>query len=56
MKLQGTKRKITYVATYEVLAFLFGTLGFFSLSDSSIESAGALAVCGKLELHIQRSI
>ena len=46
--LQGTKRKITYVATYEVLAFLFGTLGFFSFSNSSLELASALAVFGSL--------
>ena len=44
MSLQGIKRKITYVATYEAIAFLFGTLGFFSFSDSSLERAGALAV------------
>jgi uncharacterized membrane protein len=48
MMLQGTKRKITYVATYEVLAFLFGTLGFFSFSNSSLELASALAVFGSL--------
>ena len=44
MTLQGTKRKITYVATYEAIAFLCGTLGFFSFSDSSIERASTLAV------------
>ena len=44
MTLQGIKRKITYVATYEAIAFLFGTLGFFSFSDSSLERAGAYAV------------
>lgn len=48
MNLQGTQRKITYVATYEALAFLFGTMGFFSFSDSSLERAGALAVFGSL--------
>ena len=48
MTLQGPTRKITYVATYEVFAFLFGTLGFFSFSDSSLERAGALAVFGSL--------
>ena len=48
MNLQGTKRKITYVAAYEAIAFLFGTLGFFSFSDSSLERAGALAVFGSL--------
>ena len=48
MNLQGLKRKITYVATYEALAFLFGTLGFFSFSDSSLERASALAVFGSL--------
>lgn len=48
MNLQGTKRKITYVASYEVIAFLFGTLGFFSFSDSSLERAGALAIFGSL--------
>ncbi|MEN9719755.1 MAG: hypothetical protein RIT13_460 [Pseudomonadota bacterium] len=48
MNLQGTKRKITYVASYEAFAFLFGTLGFFSFSDSSLERAGALAVFGSL--------
>jgi uncharacterized membrane protein len=48
MNLQGTKRKITYVATYETLALLFGTLGFFSFSDSSLERSGALAVFGSL--------
>ena len=48
MTLQGTKRKITYVASYEAFAFLFGTLGFFSFSDSSLERAGALAVFGSL--------
>jgi uncharacterized membrane protein len=46
--LQGTKRKITYVATYEIIAFLFGTLGFFSFSDSSIERASTLAVFASL--------
>ena len=44
MTLQGTKRKLTYVATYEAIAFLCGTLGFFSFSDSSIERASTLAV------------
>jgi uncharacterized membrane protein len=44
MNLQGTKRKITYVASYEAFAFLFGTLGFFSFSDSTLERAGALAI------------
>jgi uncharacterized membrane protein len=48
MNLQGIKRKITYVATYEAIAFLCGTLGFFSFSDSSLERAGALAVFGSL--------
>jgi uncharacterized membrane protein len=48
MNLQGTKRKITYVASYEAIAFLFGTLGFFSFSDSSLERAGALAFFGSL--------
>ena len=48
MTLQGIKRKITYVATYEAIAFLFGTLGFFSFSDSSLERAGALAVFASL--------
>jgi uncharacterized membrane protein len=48
MNLQGPKRKVTYVATYEALAFLFGTLGFFSFSDSSLERASALAVFGSL--------
>lgn len=44
MTLQGNKRKVTYVASYEAIAFLFGTLGFLSFSDSSLERAGALAV------------
>ena len=44
MTLQGIKRKITYVASYEVLAFMCGTFGFLSFSDSSLERAGALAV------------
>ena len=44
MVLQGIKRKITYVASYEALAFMCGTLGFLSFSDSSLERAGALAV------------
>ena len=48
MTLQGTKRKITYVATYETIAFLLGTLGFFSFSDSSLERAGALAIFASL--------
>ena len=48
MNLQGTQRKITYVAIYEVIAFLCGTLGFFSFSDSSLERAGALAVFASL--------
>lgn len=48
MTLQGTKRKVTYVATYEALAFLFGTLGFFGFSDSSLDRAGALAFFGSL--------
>jgi uncharacterized membrane protein len=48
MTLQGTKRKITYVAAYEAIAFLFGTLGFFSFSESSLERAGALAVFASL--------
>ena len=44
MTLQGSKRKVTYVASYEAIAFLFGTLGFLSFTDSSLERAGALAV------------
>ncbi len=48
MTLQGTKRKITYVATYEAIAFVLGTLGFFSFSDSSLERAGALAIFASL--------
>ena len=44
MVLQGIKRKITYVASYEAIAFMCGTLGFLSFSDSSLERAGALAV------------
>jgi uncharacterized membrane protein len=48
MTLQGTQRKITYVASYETIAFLLGTLGFFSFSDSSLERASALAVFGSL--------
>ena len=44
MALQGIKRKIVYVGSYEAIAFLCGTLGFFSVSDSSIERAGALAI------------
>lgn len=48
MTLQGTQRKITYVASYETIAFLFGTLGFFSFSDSSLERASTLAVFGSL--------
>ena len=44
MTLQGIKRKITYVASYEAIAFLCGTLGFLSFTDSSLERAGALAV------------
>ena len=44
MTLQGNKRKVTYVASYEAIAFLCGTLGFLSFSDSSLERAGALAV------------
>ena len=48
MTLQGTTRKITYVATYEIIAFLFGTLGFFSFSDSGIERASTLAVFASL--------
>ena len=44
MTLQGSKRKVTYVASYEAIAFLFGTLGFWSFTDSSLERAGALAV------------
>jgi uncharacterized membrane protein len=48
MNLQGPKRKFTYVATYEAIALLFGTLGFFSFSDSSLERAGALAIFGSL--------
>ena len=48
MNLQGTKRKLTYVATYEAIAFMLGTLGFFNFSDSSLERAGALAVFASL--------
>jgi uncharacterized membrane protein len=48
MNLQGLQRKVTYVATYEAIALIFGTLGFFSFSDSSLERAGALAVFGSL--------
>jgi uncharacterized membrane protein len=44
MNLQGTKRKITYVALYETIAFLCGTAGFVSASDSAVERAGALAI------------
>ncbi len=44
MALQGIKRKIVYVGIYEAIAFACGTLGFFSVSDSGIERAGALAV------------
>jgi len=44
MTLQGSKRKVTYVASYEAIAFLLGTLGFLSFTDSSLERAGALAV------------
>ena len=36
------------MATYEIIAFLFGTLGFFSFSDSSIERASTLAVFASL--------
>ena len=43
MTLQGNKRKVTYVASYEAIAFLCGTLGFLSFSDSSLERAGGLA-------------
>ena len=48
MNLQGTQRKITYVAIYEAIAFSCGTLGFFSFSDSSLERAGTLAVFASL--------
>lgn len=48
MNLQGLQRKVTYVAIYEAIALIFGTLGFFSFSDSSLERAGALAVFGSL--------
>ena len=43
MTLQGNKRKVTYVASYEAIAFLCGTLGFLSFSDSNLERAGGLA-------------
>ncbi|NBO58857.1 MAG: hypothetical protein EBU73_08010 [Chitinophagia bacterium] len=52
MNLQGLQRKVTYVATYEAIALIFGTLGFFSFSDSSLERAGALAVFGSLFLLV----
>jgi uncharacterized membrane protein len=48
MTLQGTKRKITYVTTYEAFAFVFGTLGFFGFSESSLERAGSLAFFGSV--------
>ena len=48
MTLQGSKRKVTYVASYEAIAFLFGTLGFLSFTDSSLERAGALAIFASL--------
>jgi uncharacterized membrane protein len=42
--LQGVKRKVVYVALYESIAFVFGTLGFVSASDSGVGRAGVLAV------------
>ncbi len=48
MNLQGTQRKVTYVAIYEAIAFLCGTLGFFGFSDSTLERASALAVFASL--------
>lgn len=48
MALQGIKRRIVYVGIYEAIAFACGTLGFFSVSDSGIERAGALAIFASL--------
>ena len=48
MALQGIKRKIAYVGMYEAIAFVCGTLGFFSVSDTGIERAGALAIFASL--------
>lgn len=48
MALQGIKRKTVYVSIYEAIAFACGTLGFFSVSDTGIERAGALAIFASL--------
>ena len=48
MALQSIKRKIVYVGAYEAIAFVCGTLGFFSVSDSGVERAGALAIFASL--------
>ena len=42
--MQGLKRKLVYVALYESIAFVFGTLGFLAASDSGAARAGALAI------------
>lgn len=48
MVLDGVRRKVVYVALYEAIAFVFGTLGFFSASDAGVERAGALAIFASL--------
>jgi hypothetical protein len=61
MTLQGSKRKVTYVASYEAIAFLFGTLGFLSFTDSSPRacrcfSSFRIHLRGQLEICLQRHV
>lgn len=44
MELRGAKRRVVYVGLYEVIGFVCSTLGFVSVSDSGVGTAGALAV------------
>lgn len=44
MRLEGTRRRVVYVALYETFALFFGTLGFLSVSDAGVARAGALSV------------
>ena len=44
MALQGIKRKITYVALYEVIAFVCATFGLIGAADAAFATAGALSL------------
>ena len=58
--MQGLKRRIVYVSSYEIIGMVISSVGLALLVGDSVEHTGTFSddyyYCGNVELYLQHSL